>query len=246
LASRPSRGILRRDDVSSPVATWSWWDATVVSLGAYVAGHVARLLLLEARETPTAQIAWRSVAQLIWIVVVVTWLARRGTRWATAFPRPARPWPEIRDGAVFGSILYGVVALGVALPVSWLVGLASGREAVAPEPFPRSLPPFGLALAVTLALLVAPAAEELVFRGVLFAALRGRFGLQIGVAASAAAFGLVHYLPGDPIDALIAVAAGAALGAGLAIQYERRGTLVAPLSAHVAFNAIGLVILLLR
>jgi membrane protease YdiL (CAAX protease family) len=205
---------------------------------------LVRLLLLEARESPTAHVAWRSVAQLIWIVVVATWLGLRRTGWTTAFGRPARPWPEIRDGAVFGSILYGVVALGVALPVSWLVGLVSGREVIAPEPFPPSLPPLGLALAAALALLVAPAAEELLFRGVLFPALRSRFGLPMGIAGSAAAFGLVHYLPGEPIDVVITVAATSAMGIGLAIQYERRGTLVAPLSAHVAFNALGLVILL--
>jgi membrane protease YdiL (CAAX protease family) len=36
------------------------------------------------------------------------------------------------------------------------------------------------------------------------------------------------------------------LGLGLALLYERRGNLVAPLAAHEAFNAVGVLVLLTR
>jgi membrane protease YdiL (CAAX protease family) len=219
-------------------------EALAITVGAYAAGHLVRILLLQTAASPTAHVAWRSVAQLLWIALVAGWLSLRG--WTSAFGRPARVWREVRDGAVFGAILYGLVALVVVLPLAWLIELATDRQVTAPQPFDVGLPPLGLALAGALALLIAPAAEELLFRGVLFPALRDRFGLGAGIAASAVAFGLAHYLPGDPIEVMITISATTVIGASLAIQYERRGTLLAPLSAHVAFNAVGLSILLFR
>jgi membrane protease YdiL (CAAX protease family) len=64
------------------------------------------------------------------------------------------------------------------------------------------------------------------------------------VACSAGAFGLAHYVPGSSIGIAVVMAATAAMGVGLAIQYERRRSLLAPLAAHVAYNVLGLVTLL--
>lgn len=239
-------GVLRPRDrgTASPSVTWSWGEAAALVLAAYVAGHLIRILLQDGRTSPIDRVVGRAVLELVWIVVIVAWLRLRRLGWTAAFGRPVRAWPEIRDGAVFGAILYGVVALAVALPISWLLGLGSGRTVRAPEPLPTALDALGWALAVALVLLLAPVAEELLFRGILFPGLRARFGLAAGIAGSALAFGLVHYLPGDPVEVVITVAAATGMGVGLAFQYERRGNLVAPLAAHVAFNALGLLILL--
>jgi membrane protease YdiL (CAAX protease family) len=240
-------GILRRydHDTVPATATWGWREAIAVLLFAVGIGHLVRLLLLGATVTsPEEEVGRRLVAELIWIVVVLTWLRARHLEWTKAFGRPARTWSEVADGAVFGSILYGVVALCVGLPVSWLMGLALDRDVVLRKVLPPELSEGGWLLAGALALVIAPVAEELLFRGVLFPALRNRFGLVTGVAGSAAAFGFAHYLPGDPVDVVVTIAAATAMGVGLAIQYERRGTLVAPLSAHIAFNILGLAILL--
>jgi ABC-type Mn2+/Zn2+ transport system permease subunit len=102
----------------------------------------------------------------------------------------------------------------------------------------------GLGNLLLFALIVAPAAEELFFRGILFRALRDHHGPSIAVAGSAGAFGLVHYVPGSSVGIVVVVAGTAAMGVGLAIQLERRRTLLAPVVAHVAFNALGLLIIL--
>ena len=240
-------GVLRREDGGAPwrrAVTWRWSEAVAVFLGAYLLGHLIRTSFFGEEPSPTAFVAWRATAELTWIAVLVTWLQVRHPGWVAALGGPTRPWAELRDGAVFGLILNGVVGLAVVIPVSWLLGAMSREEVTTPNPFPSSLPSTGVALGILFALIVAPAAEELFFRGILFRALRDHHGPSVGVAGSAAAFGLVHYVPGSAMGIIVVMAATAAMGVGLAIQYERRRNLLAPLAAHVAFNALGLVTLL--
>jgi membrane protease YdiL (CAAX protease family) len=240
-------GVLRSEDGGAPwrrTVTWRWSEAVAVFLGAYLLGHLIRTSLFGEEPSPTAFVAWRATAELTWIAVLVTWLQVRHPGWVAALGRPTRPWSELRDGAVFGLILYGVVGLVVVIPVSWLVEAMSREEVTTPAPFPSSLPSTGVALSILFALIVAPVAEELFFRGILFRALRDHNGPSIAVAGSAGAFGVVHYVPGSPIGIVVVVTATAAMGVGLAVQYGRRRNLLAPLVAHVAFNALGLVTLL--
>ncbi|MGH2692427.1 MAG: lysostaphin resistance A-like protein [Actinomycetota bacterium] len=242
------RGILRRHgpETAPPRPTGTWRDAVEVLVLAYAIGYLVRILLFGDRRSPTAHVMQRMVAELTWLVVVAVWLRIRGARWATAFGRPARAWPEVRDGAVFGAILYGTVALAVALPAAWILRLVTDRDVEARVPLPEGLPPIGWAVAVVLALLVAPIAEEVLFRGVLVPAVRQRFGVAVAVAGSSLVFGLAHVTRGDPLQVTVEVAVATAMGVGLAIQYARRGNLVAPVAAHLAFNVLGLLILLRR
>ena len=91
------------------------------------------------------------------------------------------------------------------------------------------------------AILAAPIAEELFFRGWLLAAL-SRTGLAEGGAAMAAvAFALWHAGQGD--GGLLFYSA---FGAFLAALYRRTGTLAAPLGAHAAWNGPTLAVRALR
>ena len=93
------------------------------------------------------------------------------------------------------------------------------------------------------AILAAPIAEELFFRGWLLAAL-SRTGLAEGgaaIGASAIAFALWHAGQGD--GGLLFYSA---FGAFLAALYRRTGTLAAPLGAHAAWNGLILAVRALR
>ena len=93
------------------------------------------------------------------------------------------------------------------------------------------------------AILAAPIAEELFFRGWLLAAL-SRTGLAEGgaaIGASAVAFALWHAGQGD--GGLLFYSA---FGAFLAALYRRTGTLAAPLGAHAAWNGLILAVRALR
>jgi hypothetical protein len=81
--------------------------------------------------------------------------------------------------------------------------------------------------------------EEVFFRGFLFTGLRSRFRFVVAAALSAAAFALFHVTPLHlPLFFFV--------GLGLAYVYDRHGTLWASISAHMAFNVVGYVLIATR
>lgn len=88
------------------------------------------------------------------------------------------------------------------------------------------------------AVVIAPVAEESLFRGLLLPVLQWRFGAPAAVAVTATLFGAMHankaaFLP------------LAAFGAWLAFLRLRTGTLAAPVAAHSVFNLAPFVLLML-
>jgi ABC-2 type transport system permease protein len=81
-----------------------------------------------------------------------------------------------------------------------------------------------------LAIFVAPIFEEFIFRGVLFGGFRRSFGALPAAVSSALVFAIVH--------PAIASAPVFLLGFVAALVYERARSLVAPMAAHMTYNAI--------
>lgn len=86
-----------------------------------------------------------------------------------------------------------------------------------------------LAIQLTGTVLVIPAAEEMVFRGLMFAPFRDRMGFWPAAVLSALLFGLYH---GNVVQGIYAFL----LGLVLAWLYERFRTLAAPWCFHAAAN----------
>lgn len=84
--------------------------------------------------------------------------------------------------------------------------------------------------------LLAPFAEELFFRGLLFGWLR-RWGFWLAALASAGLFGLAHGVN-------VVLPASFALGLLNAIAYERSGSIWPAVVSHATFNATSLLALL--
>jgi membrane protease YdiL (CAAX protease family) len=95
-----------------------------------------------------------------------------------------------------------------------------------------------IATVAVLAVVIAPVTEEVVFRGVLYPVARERLGLPGGVVATAALFAAVHPLV-DWLPLFV-------FAIGLALVYERRGSLLAPITMHAANNALGVAILMIE
>lgn len=144
-----------------------------------------------------------------------------------------RRWPtrSMTSGALIGAGLW-LVTFGYEKLLEWrawkwhaqmLAEEKSQMEALA-APWP---------LLLLAALIIAPFAEEVFFRGFVFAGLRRRLGYPFASGLSAALFALVHVMPLSFVPLFF-------VGLGCAAAYERHHTLAAPLAVHVAFNGVAL------
>ena len=145
----------------------------------------------------------------------------------------------------------GAVPVALGLGAGLILKLAGDLAAVAERPFigtPRSNNPlvlyphaFARPLLLTVLLLavavVAPMAEELFFRGLLYGWLRSRLAVLPATVLGAVLFALAHGQIGLLPPLLVA-------GAGLCVLYERSRTLWVPVAAHAAINASSLLLAL--
>jgi membrane protease YdiL (CAAX protease family) len=165
----------------------------------------------------------------LWLLVV----RRRGVRWrdlGLAAPRPAWGLPVLLLILLF--VIGSTLILVTATLVVELLG--SSTSIVIQD----SIPPGGsipIATAVLTSLLLAPFAEELFFRGVLYQALRQRTGAVLATTGSALLFTLVHARSTMAPEALL-------LGVVLTMMFERTNSLYPSICMHMLYN--GAVLLL--
>lgn len=98
--------------------------------------------------------------------------------------------------------------------------------------------PIQLAVLFLFGVIMAPCAEELYFRGLLFTVLRQNLGLGGGIVISGMVFGLLHF----DLPRLLPLMIG---GMALAILYHKSKSLYAPMIAHGVWNALMFFIILL-
>jgi membrane protease YdiL (CAAX protease family) len=167
-------------------------------------------------------------------------LAPAGLSFTAAFG--LRPRPDGRRACLQATLV--LIAAGIVTDLA--LGILSERFGLAShwaEWFDAELAwgaPPAIAVTVLGAVVFAPIFEELIFRGLLYGSLRARFSWPVAAVASALIFGLAHgYGPAG---------FGSVLASGLlwAYLYERTGSLVPGIVAHVANNlAVALTLLLL-
>lgn len=90
------------------------------------------------------------------------------------------------------------------------------------------------AAVIAVAVIAAPVTEELIFRGCLYGVVRSHWGRPAAIWGTSVLFALIHWhapaLPGLTL-----------VGLGLALVYERCGSLWAPIAMHSAFNALNII-----
>jgi membrane protease YdiL (CAAX protease family) len=162
------------------------------------------------------------------LLLPVWWFGIRKYRltWSTVGLRPFAPARGLGLGCLF-------TILGFWFNLAWslflsLFGLRTQ---------PALLPLFGggiggLLLALFTGGVIAPIAEEVFFRGFVFAGLHRRLGLRRAVVLNAILFALVHILPTSWPPIFV-------LGVLFALLYEQTGSIWPAVAVHGAINSIS-------
>lgn len=247
----PGGRVPGRPDVSGPgrvLATWKAWQVIVIYLAVafFVASLIIGIMVATLGDGGDVLIAANILVDLVLLGSLYAFLQRRHPAWreSMGWPRRDRLASEGGIGAAMGLGLYVLANFVVGLALYFAIQAISGEPPGQPEQLPQDLTDAGRVLAAVFAVLVAPVTEEFFFRGCLFRALRDRHGFAAGALGSAALFGLVHIpLEGTLMQTLLLQGVMIFTGFAFAWIYERRGNLLAPIVAHVVFNAIGVVLI---
>jgi membrane protease YdiL (CAAX protease family) len=171
------------------------------------------------------------------MLVATAWFTvrRYGCGWEALGFRPARSggwWmPLAMAGAVLGASYVALNIYSVILKMTGAGGLEP-ESTIPDESFDSALL---LPLVIVLAMIAAPVAEEVFFRGFLFPALRGRWGALWAALASALLFAALHFDPGSFVPFTV-------IGLLLAWAYVVSGSLWAAILPHFAFNSISVAV----
>lgn len=227
-----------------PWVPWSWLDA----VGAFALTQMATIaftLAVLSAQPRASDDALLALSHLVFAGTVLGWVALRYGAALSRLFGPRRP--RLRDvlvGAGVGVLTYLLVNLGVGGVLELAVRAGGGEVPVLQETFreaatdPARAPLFALS-----AVVIAPVAEELFFRGLLFQALRSRLGATAGILLSSLVFGAVHLTAASALANGLVVAVTSLLGVSFAWAFHRRGSLLVPVVAHMTVNLVSTLLL---
>lgn len=150
---------------------------------------------------------------------------------------------HVLQGLGFGVVAFLVINLGFSLLIQLFANLAGGELPTVQENLREATrdPRIG-AVVIGSAVLVAPVAEELFFRGMVFQALRTRFGAWPGIGMSGFLFGAAHLFGSQELaGALYTFVVLSAFGMFLAWALNRSGSIAVPILMHMTFNGAAVV-----
>jgi len=218
-------------------APWLVRHAVAAFGAGLLASVVAALAVWSGGVSAFESFAVVGAAQTVVTIAVVAWLRRAPGR------EPLGRRPAWRDAA--GLLLGAALAVGlswITYTVMRLFGIEGTEQSVV-RVADEAVGIGTQAAVVIVAVLLAPLAEELVFRGILLRALPARLSPGWRGVVSAAAFALVH-LALDP-NALAAVPSLFVMGLVLAATVRQTGGLGLAIATHTGFNLVGVLALLL-
>ena len=175
------------------------------------------------------------------VVVMVAWfLGEHRLSWSEAFGVRVADVRDWIGWALLATVVCLVCAQLLGRFSGWLIETVSGEEPALQttvELLRESSSPFRLLYMGLVTVVMAPIAEELLFRGVLYPAVLQHQGRLVAMAGTSAVFGLIHanLLTMLPLFAIAMV---------LTVLYERTRNLLAPILAHALFNLANFLMLL--
>ncbi len=214
---------------------WTVWDALAL-LVFWFGLSVALHYIFGDRFRPSARlmVALQITIELAMIGAALLIVRLRGGALRYWLVDASRWFVELAVGLAFVLPLFLLSSL-VALVTFWLFGPPqTGQRAAL---LMGQLPLVARIVMAAVGVLLAPIAEEMVFRGLLLSSLRARIGWCAAWIAQALVFAFIHR--DAPQITMVLFVVGLALGA----MYLWRRTLVSSIALHAGFNMRGVVVL---
>ncbi|MGE3620132.1 MAG: lysostaphin resistance A-like protein [Acidimicrobiia bacterium] len=233
------------DRALAEAPAWGLGEVAIGLLLAIVGGNVTAGLALALSGEPRFDdlpLAWVALAQVgLWagLLGMPAWAAATKGRGLVRDLRLRVTWGDVPLGLVVGVVLQLVVVPLLYVPLLPLLDRSrSDVEAPAREMADRAAGPLGVVLLVLIVGIAAPIVEEIFYRGLFQQAL-----LKRGLPA-AAAVGINAFVFAASHFQLLQFPALFAFGLAVGWLAWRRGRLGPAIAAHVAFNMVTVVALL--
>ena len=224
-------------------APWRWYEGLAVYVLALLASVGVAVPVASLLGGGTGIVMASLLGDLVALGALLFWLNRYHRGWTRTIRFPARVGPEIWAGIAWGVGVYIAGVFVIAASIVQILVKVTDEAVRTPDQLPARLSTAAQVVVVLRAVVAAPIAEELFFRGVLFGAFRARRAFWPSALWSSLVFGLVHAYPGSWQGMVALMATLGVVGLFLCVLYERRGNLVANVVAHATFNVVGLAVL---
>lgn len=224
---------------------WGLGDVVVGMLLALVGGSLTFSLAvaISGEEADELTLGWVNLAQIgMWafLLGVPAWAAAvKGNGLIRDFGLRFQSW-EVVGGALAGLASQAILLPLVYLPI-FLLSDTDGDDLSerAKDLADRGDGAFGVVMLVLLTGIAAPIIEEIFYRGLFLRALERRLGSTPAIVLSGLVFGIIHF-------SLISLPGLAVFGMVLAVLAVKTGRLGAPIAAHMAFNLLAVVQILME
>ncbi len=231
------------DDPSrSPTTNWPAWTAPLALIGGLVLAAVAGLVVdipalllgvtVSSTHTPPGLSIADTIVQDLAFVLAAVYCARLGGRVVRSWQFGLRP-PGVGWRSATRLIVLLLIAF-IALSAAWSLVFHPSEEKLL-EQLGSNEGAALLLLSAALTCVVAPMAEEFLFRGFIFTALRNWRGTLPAAVITGLLFGGVHVGSAPALD----LAPLAGLGFGLCLLYRYTGSLYPCMVAHSLNNSIA-------
>lgn len=171
------------------------------------------------------------------LVLIGRFLREHGSSWGQGFGLGNARWRAVGVGLLTALAVLPVAWLIQLATMAWLAHLKMEADVQTAVQVLRSAPTWVARLPMGIvAVVLAPPAEEALFRGVLYPAIKQAGFPRLAWWGSAVLFAAIHWnLPSFLPLVLLALV--------LVWLYEKTGNLLAPITAHALFNALNFVAL---
>lgn len=175
------------------------------------------------------------------ICLVALFLKEQSLNFKEGFGIRFDDWRRLVKPVLLTTVLCLVSAQVLGRLSGWVIEWQTGQEPAiqsAVELLQESTSPLRLIYLGVVTIILAPIAEEFLFRGILYTAVLQYQGRTLALVANSLLFGLIH-------SNLLTLVPLIVMAVILTILYEKTRNLLAPMAAHSLFNLANFVMLMM-